>query len=119
MTTNTSTTSGSSSGLGKGAIAGISVGAVIGGLAIVGLLVWLAFFKTKKKKVVYSHQSEEELKLFPPSKPLVSLQELNALGNAKHELDGQGNAKHEAEGKGFARQELDARVISELPAQHD
>ena len=109
MTTNTTTTPGSPSGLSKGAIAGISVGAVIGGLAIVGLLVWLAFFKTKKKKMVYSHQSEEELKLFPPSKPLVSLQELNALGNAKHE----------AEGKGFARQELDARVISELPAQHD
>lgn len=119
MTTNTTTTLGSPSGLGKGAIAGISVGAVIGGLAIVGLLVWLAFFRTKKRKMGYSLQSEEELKPFPPSKPLVTSQELNALGNAKHELDGQGNAKHEVEDRRFARQELDARVISELPAQHD
>ncbi|KAI7969691.1 hypothetical protein EIK77_005811 [Talaromyces pinophilus] len=118
MTTNTTTTSGSSSGLGKGAIAGISVGAAIGGLAVVSLLVWLAFFRTKKK-LGYSLQSEEELKPFPPSKPSVSSQELDALGNAKHEIDGQVNAKHGVEGRGFARQELDARVISELPAQHD
>jgi hypothetical protein len=119
MTTNTTSSSGSSSGhLGTGAIAGISVGAAIGGLAVVGLLVWLAFFRTKKK-MGYSLQSEEELKPFPPSKPIVSSQELDALGNAKHEIDGQGNAKHEADGRGFVRQELDARVISELPAQHD
>lgn len=110
MPTNTTSSSGSSSGhLSTGAIAGISVGAAIGGLALVGLLVWLAFFRTKKK-MGYSLQNEDELKPFPPSNPFVSSQELDALGNAKHEIDGQG--------RGFARQELDARVISELPAQN-
>lgn len=108
MTTNTTSSSGLSSGLGKGAIAGISVGGTIGGLAVIGLLVWLAFFRMKRR-MGYSVQSEEELKPFSHSRSFVSSQELNAQGNAKHEMDG----------REFARPELDARVISELPVQHD
>ncbi|EED16163.1 lectin precursor, putative [Talaromyces stipitatus ATCC 10500] len=108
MTTNTTSNSDSSSGhLGAGAIAGISVGSAIGGLALVAVLVWLAFFRTKKK-IKYSVRIEDELKPYPPSKPFVDSHELDGHGNLKHEIDGRG---------GYVRQELDTRMISELPAE--
>ena len=117
MTTNITSTSGSPSGnFSKGAIAGISVGAAIGGLAVIGLLVWFAFSRMEKK-MANSNQSEEELKQFPPSKSFASLQELDALGNTKHEIGGPGHDKDLVNVRSPAtRQELDNRMISELPA---
>ncbi|KAL6229807.1 hypothetical protein BDW75DRAFT_224401 [Aspergillus navahoensis] len=80
-------------GLSKGAIAGISVGSVGGGLALLALLGWL-FMRRRRSSPV----PEPEYKKDPSQVETVVVgHEMASIGGPMHEADGQ--QKHEMEAK--------------------
>lgn len=78
-----SSTAAPEDGLGKGAIAGISVGAAVGGLAIIALLVW--FFIRRRKAISVNADEKRDIKQD------VSNSEMHELNGAEmHEMEAKG-----------------------------
>ncbi|KAL4750543.1 hypothetical protein BDW72DRAFT_175619 [Aspergillus terricola var. indicus] len=91
----------SGGGLSKGAIAGISVGSAVGGLAILALLGWFFFMRRRRSAPV----PEPEYKKDP--------NEVKSVVVVGHEMVGEGRPMHEMDGQ--QAHEMEAKAPTQVP----